>query len=45
MDMGYIEGRAEALCNMWGTDPNTEANWLAAIEHAKSEVSDGIEVI
>lgn len=45
MDMEYIEGRAEALCNMWGMDPNIESNWLAATEHAKSELSDGVEVI
>lgn len=32
-----IKARAEALCNLWGQDPNNEDDWAEAVEYAEAE--------
>ena len=39
--VGEVEARAEALCNLWGTNPNDDNDWLDALAHAEQEFKDG----
>lgn len=36
-----IEARAEALCNLWGQDPNNAPSWDEALATARAEWADG----
>lgn len=41
MSTSQIEARAEALCNLWGDDPNDDESWREALDHARAEFADG----
>lgn len=43
LDTEYIYGRAEALCNLWGNDPNDDSAWDEALSHARQEELDGLD--